>query len=113
MKKPLTTQSPGAFLYTRVLQAGSGAQGVGAVGFFPGERGEGIVTHGFDLRRTTEVAIGCGVLVHRVQQVEHGGDGVWTQVEHSRTRLMILSSPILPVPKVFSEIDVGWATPMA
>jgi hypothetical protein len=59
------------------------------------------------------VAVGSGFLVHRVQQVEHGGDGVRAQVEDSRTSLMILSSLILPVPKVFSEIEVGWATPMA
>ncbi|CAI9000640.1 NAD-specific glutamate dehydrogenase [Pseudomonas sp. IT-P291] len=65
-----------------ILQAGSRTQSVGAVGFFPGERGEGVVTHGLGCRGATEVAVRSGFLIHRVQQVEHGGDRVWTQVEH-------------------------------
>ena len=69
-------------MYTvRRLQAGGGPQVVGAVGLFPGERGEGVVANSLLLWGATEVAVGCGVLVHRVQQVEHGGDCVRAQVE--------------------------------
>ena len=63
------------------LQAGSSAQGVGAVGFFPSEGGEGVIANGHFDRGTTEVAVGRSGLVHRVQQIQHGGDRVWTQVE--------------------------------
>ncbi|RMU44311.1 hypothetical protein ALP28_05422 [Pseudomonas savastanoi pv. nerii] len=51
------------------------------MGFFPGEGGEGVIANGHFDRGTAEVAVGRSGLVHRVQQVEHGGDGVWAQVE--------------------------------
>src|SRR5690606_14804978 len=64
-----------------LLQPGVGAQGVGAVGQFPGEGGEGVALHGHLVGVTTEVAVGRGGLVHRVQQVEHAGDCIGSQVE--------------------------------
>ncbi|CAI8949995.1 NAD-specific glutamate dehydrogenase [Pseudomonas sp. IT-P12] len=69
------------------LEAGSRAQLFGAVGFFPGEGGEGVFAHRLGRRGAAEVAVCRGVLVHRVQQVEHGGDCVGTQVEHFANQL--------------------------
>ena len=64
------------------LQTSGRAQLFSAVGALPRERGEGVIAHCLGLRRATEVAVGCGFLIHRVQQIQHGGDGVWTQVEY-------------------------------
>src|SRR5450830_168449 len=77
----------GAFVTQATLQAGSRSQRVYAVGLFPGEGGEGVVADSLLLRGATEVAVGRGFLVHRVQQVEHGGDGVWAQVEDFANQL--------------------------
>src|SRR5471032_1419893 len=76
-----------AFVTQATLQAGSCSQSVYTVGLFPGEGGEGVVADGLLLRGATEVAVGRGFLVHRVQQVEHGGDGVWAQVEDLANQL--------------------------
>src|SRR5690606_7611559 len=57
------------------------------VGALPGEGGEGVITHGLLLRSTAKVTVGSGFLVHRVEQVEHLGDRVRTQVEHLADQL--------------------------
>src|SRR5690606_36601307 len=52
-----------------------------AVALLPWERGEGLAADGHLERIAAEEAVGCGLTVHRVQQVQHVGDRVRAQVE--------------------------------
>src|SRR3546814_4231607 len=68
------------------LQARIITQCLRTVGALPRKRG-GLecLASGIDvaklLRLAAEVTIGCGLLIHRVDQVEHLDDAVWAQVE--------------------------------
>src|SRR5690554_7987679 len=64
-----------------LLDARSVFQGCRPVGLLPRERGEGLAADGHLVRITAEVAVGCRGPVHRVQQVQHVGDGIRAQVE--------------------------------
>ena len=86
------------------LEAGGGAQRVGPVGALPGE----VVV------LAAEVAVGGGLLEDRPVQVEVAGG---RRRGAGRTRLRPAArsraSGSLPVPKVSTISETGWATPIA
>ena len=88
----------------RGAEPGGRPQRVGPVGALPGE----VVV------LAAEVAVGGGLLEDRPAQVEVADDGARPQVELLAGRASRSSaSETLPVPKVSTISETGWATPMA
>src|SRR5574337_1430082 len=89
--RPVSVGAQGSRTGALLLQLRILAQRLGAVGLLPRERGEAVAVGVRQLLRDApEVAVAGGLLVHRVDQVEHLEDAVGAQVEVLADQLLDL-----------------------